>query len=386
MAFVSREAIPCPQPCTKENGLNSAMWRLLLFLLCGLCLLTAQSISDQAAAIPVTSSYKLEWKRHFDIQVGITGGVSDEVNALWLVPQAGPGALIKIGADGQLAGTYYVHLPLRADEWIESLCPAVTGHNVGLLASLVSGGRLQTFEGAFFIPVGSDGLGVPKRVAGQGPQYLTMVGTEADQFIAAGDQEPLTLLKLDRTGTVLWRRSFSRKLVLPTLDVGPNGGMFMLSQSEGGDYVLLQSIDQSGNILASKRISAAQGTVKADREGGCSVLLSKSFHGKDNRVYLATFDRTLRQLREVETPLYGRGGCNYQLILTPTGHLLIGESFELGRQVIAEYHSSGTLRWQQEISSEFTPLLVPSRTGFYVVRNRLSAKSFDVERYSWGAN
>jgi hypothetical protein len=265
-------------------------------------------------------------------------------------------------------------------EWIGYLSPAASGRSVGLLASLVSGGQRQTFEGAFFVPVSPDGLGAPKRVAGRGPQFPALVGAGSDQFIAAGDQEPLTLLKLGATGALLWSRSFSRRLVLPTVAVGENGNIFVLSQ--GGLYILLQMLDPSGRVLGSRRLSARQGTVAADTGKGCSILFSKGVGGKDNRVYLATLDQTLRQVSEVETPLRGWTGRTYQLVSTPTGHLAIGEGPEQRQQIIADFDGSGRLRWQHAISAWFTPRLVPFQSGFYIVRDLLlEGRGMDVEKY-----
>ena len=50
------------------------------------------------------------------------------------------------------------------------------------------------FEGAFFMSVGPEGPGAPARIAECGPQFLTMIGAGSGEFIAAGDQRPLTLL------------------------------------------------------------------------------------------------------------------------------------------------------------------------------------------------
>ena len=103
-------------------------------------------------------------------------------------------SVLGIDSGGQLTANYDPQVPLKPTEWVDYLSPAASGRSIGLLASLVSGGQQQTFEGAFFVPVRPDGLGAPRRVAGRGPRFPTLIGTGSEEFIAAGDQEPLTLL------------------------------------------------------------------------------------------------------------------------------------------------------------------------------------------------
>ena len=92
-------------------------------------------------------------------------------------------------------------------------------------------------------------------------------------------------------------------------------------------------------------------------------------------------DPTLHRIGEVETPIRGRGGRTYQLISTPHGHLLLGEAPDQGQQIIAEFNAANKLLWQQMILSEFTPLLVPFRLGFYVVHGIAEGGGMDIEKY-----
>jgi len=344
-----------------------------------------QSAADTATT---TGSYRLEWRRHYDLHVGLVPtGVSDDEGTLWLVT-SGRGtddALTRIHPDRTVAGTYLPTLPLDPFVWVNYLSPAVTGSKVGLLANLVSGGQQQTFEGAFFIPVGPTGLGRPVRVAGRGPQFTAMVGVGNDEFLAAGDQSPLTLLKLNSTGTVQWRHSYSGKLVLPTVSVGSSGTIYVLSQ--GGSYLLLQILDASGALLRLKRITGKQGMVVADAEGGCTILFTTGYGGRDNPVHMLTLDRELKQLIRIETPLDGWDGRSYALISSPRGHLIIGEipqrdpQRQITSKIVAEVDRSGKLIWQKAISSLSTPLLASFRTGFYIVRDAFDNEGIDIEKY-----
>jgi hypothetical protein len=119
------------------------------------------------------------------------------------------------------------------------------------------------------------------------------------------------------------------------------------------------------------------------------LLFSTRYGGEDNTVFLLTLDQTLHQLSQVETPLVGRSGRNYQLISSPHGHLVIGESPDpKPRQLVfnrtnrlAEFDRSGSLLWQQSISALVPPLLVPFRSGFYLVRELFDVKGMDIEKY-----
>jgi hypothetical protein len=339
--------------------------------------------------IASAGSNRLEWRGHYQFQTGLTVGTSDDKGTLWLITRGSPGKLeeflTKINPEGNLVASYEPKVPLRPIESVAYLAPAASGKNVGLLASLSSGGRDQTFEGAFFFSVGPDGITSPVRIAHQGPQFPTMIAAEPDRFLVAGDQEPLTLMKLDSGGKVLWRRAFSSKLVLPVVSLGSEGLIFMLSQA--GSHVLLQMLDPSGRVVRSKRLSAKQGHVTADPNGGCSVLLSRSLNAKNNPVYLISLDQNLGQLSEVTTPLEARGGRTYQVISTPRGHIVIGEGPEenqtdvASKKVIAEFDKSGGLIWQQSLSSIGTPLLVPFSSGFYLVREQFAGEGLDIEKY-----
>jgi hypothetical protein len=362
------------------------MFQLIRTSLC-VCVVSAVRLYGQgepAGSIP----YRLEWRHHFDLRTGLVPvGTADESGTLWLITRrSGPqdDLLTKIDSEGKFIESYNVTLPLKPIEWVSYLSPAVGGRRVGLLASLTSGGQQQTFEGAFFVPVGSDGLGNPVRIANAGPQFPTLIGAGSGQFIAAGDQEPLTLVKVDASGKVLWRRSFSSKLILPEVSIGNSGDIFVVSQ--GGEYILLQMLNPAGRVLRSRRIIAKQGTVVADSDGGCSILFTKGFGGNDNTVFLLTFDRVLRQLNQGETPLVGHGRT-YQLIAAPNGHVVIGESSEprpatqIPEKMMAEIDKAGKLIWQQTISSLGTPLLAPFRSGFYVVWDDLKSAGMNVEKY-----
>ena len=224
--------------------------------------LASPQLKRSEGAIP----HKLEWRRRFQSQaVLLPVGAADESGALWLITHAGPGKpkeyVTRIDPEGNVTGNYEPQVPLNVAEWVSDLSPATSGHRAGLLASLASGGQQQTFEGAFFLPLGPNGVGAPRRVAGRGPQFPTLVGAGDGEFIAAGDQEPLTLLNLDSEGTVIWRRSFSRKLVLPAIAVSADRKILVVSQ--GGNYLQLQLLDAAGHLLVSKQIAAEQGLTAA---------------------------------------------------------------------------------------------------------------------------
>jgi hypothetical protein len=314
--------------------------------------------------------YRLEWKHNFAFLAFDAEGTSSEDGTLWLIVRPSPGKpeeLTRISPDGNVTGTFAPAVPLNPIQWVDYLSPATSGNRTGLLVNVVSGRKNQTQEGAFFLPVGSNGLGPPIQIAPrEGPQFPHLIGDGTGQFIAIGDQSPITLMKLGATGNQIWRRSFTSKFVLPDAAVSAKGEIFVLS--EGGGHVLLQLLDQTGRVLRSKGLAAKQGTVVANEDGGCTVLLSKKYGGRDNRVYLVRLSQTLGEQSEIETPLVGWGGREYQLISSPRGHLAVGPGTGQEQQILVEFDKSGKLLWQRAISSPFTPRLIPFHSGFYLVK------------------
>jgi hypothetical protein len=363
---------------------------VLVLLFCVLCasFVNGQPPNDPAhradSGLAAVSAYKLEWKKKFPFQVSLVPEASaDDAGTLWLITSVGHGnpyeSLTRIEPDGRVSGTYDPMIAIKPIEDLGHLTLATSGQNVGLLANITSGGRVQTVEGAFFLSMGREGLNPAKRIAGKGPQFLVLAGNGKGQFIAAGDQEPLTLLKLDAIGNRLWRRSFSKELVLPDVAVGANGNTFVLS--EGDSSILIQVLAETGRLVKSKQIVAHQGTVVADGDGGCTILFSKGDGGKENRVYLSSLDPKMRASKEIETPLRGWSGRTYQLISTPRGHLAIGESAEEKQQIMVEFDKLGRELWQQEIVGYRSPDLVPFKSGFYLVWDGVGREGVEVEKY-----
>jgi hypothetical protein len=322
-----------------------------------------------------------------DLRIGLAGraAVSDSDGGLWIVteePHEFKGFLTRISPDGQQVRGYVPAISLKQGITIDWLTPAAGAGKIAVLANTSSWrGRDITFEGAFFLAAQSDGLGSPTRLAGRGPQFTIMVGTSSGDFIAAGDQDPLTILRLDSAGKVKWRRVLSAKLVLPVPAEGDAGEIFVLSQARSS--VLLQVLDVSGRVLRFTSLPGRQGTIVADSGGGCTVLLSTGSARPGERVQMVTLDRELRQLRKAPTPMGAMGGRTYQLVSTPRGHLFAGESpvQKTGAEkVLGEFDHSGEIIWQ--LSTEASSVyLAPSRDGFYLVEESSRGQGIDVEKY-----
>ena len=107
-------------------------------------------------------------------------GAADDSGTLWLMTHSSVGQSALTRIDPQL--------PLGPGEWVDWWSPAASGRNVHLFASLAPFGKSPTFEGAFLIPVGPNGLGEPRRIAVRRPQFPTLLGDGAGQFLVAGDQ------------------------------------------------------------------------------------------------------------------------------------------------------------------------------------------------------
>lgn len=361
----------------------------LVFLLCAPIYSRKAHDENSTGTIP----YHLKWKKQFDLQCGLVPvGTTEEDGTLWMI--AGKPvfeeSLVKISFSGELLKAYPRPDPPTRLEWISYLSPAVSGGKVGLLASLASGGQNQTFEGALFFPVVPKRLLPPVRVSGRGPQFPTLVGTDSADFLAVGDQSPLTVIKIDSAGKVIWRESFSSKLVLPDVSVGLGGNAFVVAQ--GATYVLVQKVDVAGHVSASRRLSAKQATVIADSDGGCSLLYSKDWNGDRNRVQYVKLDNNLHKIREDVTPLIAWSGRTYEIVSSRHGYLIAGEgppppnfnpAKDTPRAVIAELDRSGRLMWQSPREALTPPLLLTFGNGFYVVSDGTHPEGMIVESYAY---
>jgi hypothetical protein len=63
------------------------------------------------------------------------------------------------------------------------------------------------------------------------------------------------------------------------------------------------------------------------------------------------------------------------------GHLAIGEGPSPHQQVFAEFDRSGRLIWQQTSSAPYPQLLVPFKTGFYVIRDLFEGEGMNIDKY-----
>lgn len=113
-----------------------------------------------------STPYRSEWRRRLPFQIGmVPEGVSDGGGTLWLrvqEPHVFVDFLLRVDAAGTVKDTLRPQLPLRPEERVAYLTPAVSGGEVGLLASLASGGKDETFEGAFFLTVSPKGPAPPR--------------------------------------------------------------------------------------------------------------------------------------------------------------------------------------------------------------------------------
>jgi hypothetical protein len=158
-------------------------------------------------------------------------GTVDEHDNLWLVcPKVNGGSvigsLLQIDSAGKmrLERELPLTLPATANGLTMDIQMASSGPTIGVLVSTTLWeGRSASFEGADFMRLRSGELMTPVRISAPGPQFIELVPYGDGEYLAGGDQEPLTLIRLRSDGTVVWRREISRKLVLPQLAAGPNG-------------------------------------------------------------------------------------------------------------------------------------------------------------------
>lgn len=345
-----------------------------LFRIPAIGLLLAASIVLDAAA--QTSPYVIEWSRVFlprqDCDIGFAPqATADQNEDLWLschdyLKQAN--GILHFSAAGRLVDLEKPHLklPTSLDRDSAEFFLAASRNNLGLLINFDRvEGRASYFEGAFFTRIATDGIGAPRRISGPGPWFRCIVGSPDGGFLVAGDQEPLTLIKLSASGELQWRRSFSRRLVLPDVAVTTTRESYVAARA--GPSVVVQRINADGQLIRRTSFPASQATVVVDPGGGCTLMYSIFARGKQGSVFLTALNQELRRLWTEPTPFIDKTGRTYQLIRKPDGYVALGDGKGAKTTVLAGFDPSGRLVWRQRFQADFTPLLVPTVSGFYLV-------------------
>ena len=164
---------------------------------------------------------------------------------------------------------------------------ASSGPTVGVLVSATRWeGRAAYFEGAYFMLLKNGELTTPVRISAPGPQFIELVPYRDGEYLAGGDQEPLTQIRLRSDGTIVWRRQISSKLVLPQLAVGPNGDIYVVSQA--GPSVV--RVSRRKCVSERTRFHKSLGNAKEGRRNGTSPL--------QPGIALQSNDLAIAQLRE----------------------------------------------------------------------------------------
>jgi hypothetical protein len=332
---------------------------------------------------------RTEWTREFATPhpCGFSPrGVVDDKDDLWLVCEgiAGReslGSLLRVDHTGNLLAqaALGVTLPESATGEITNVELAFNRGQIGVLLNLTrSEGRVEYFEGAFFLTLHNDALSVPSRISGPGPQFLELLPYVDRDYLAAGDQEPLTLVRFHADGAIAWRRVLSRKLALPQLAAAVNGDIYVVSQ--GGSRLAVHRFNSQGVILGTGSIIAKQGSVEVASNENIVVIYSVG--GVSNRVYITSLDKSLRRLWTASTPLLGKGGRTYQIMAHSDGLVGIGDAEANGMATLIGLDNSGTIIWRDSVRTRISPpRLLRTQAGFYMISTNL--KGFEVTKQAF---
>ncbi len=305
-------------------------------------------------------------------------GAADSENVLWLFSEWFPRRLARIYSlgridpSGKLLNSHEMHFPGLPDlpDHSGSFSIAANGTRVGLLVTDVKleSGPSVSFEGAFFIRLDTSPAGAPEVVSGPGPQFLSLTAGPDGSFLAVGDQEPLTLVKIGLDGKPTWRRSFSARYVLPETAVASNGDIYVVAQDSVHHDLLLMRLDRNARLLRRVHLPAKQATVAASADG-CVLMYSAGYNGPANHVFLGAYDQRLQPIWTKPTPFTGYGGRTYELIGVRGGYVAAGEADKMfSFQLVSFDRLGNTIGREQPFDTVEPPLLIPTQSGFYIVR------------------
>jgi hypothetical protein len=138
--------------------------------------------------------------------------------------------------------------------------------------------------------------------------------------------------------------------------------------SQAGDQLAVHRFSSEGNLLSQTSIRAKQGSVAVASDGTIIVIYSIDGAGPQNRVYVSALNSRLKRLWTRSTPLLGKGGRTYQVLVQGSDVTAIGDAEAKNSAALIGLNSSGTITWQTTVPAHISPPhLLPISSGFYMV-------------------
>ena len=318
------------------------------------------------------------WKQEIK---GVTASVSDQATTdssgdLWFISDslfdADP-RLLHVDASGRTVSVDRLPDAIhpRFPEVSSFALATSTQGNLGVLVnhSHVIGKSIYN-DGADFVVLDRTKWGAPVKVAGSGPEYRALLALSGNHFLALGDQEPMTLLRLDAAGKVEWRRRFPSSWDLDTGASLKNGAACVLSSGYGVPWMHLVKLDDTGHMRSQIKFQGWNGVVSADSSDSCVALYSTG-NLKQNRIrfHLASFDSSLKQNWTTAMPVDSPWGGSFYLASLKDGWVVMTDSdAKSGTVLIAKYDLSGSVVWSlPDVAIPSPSLVVGAGDSFYLV-------------------
>lgn len=320
--------------------------------------------------------------------------VVDSHGVLWVLCQARMGnegfkkqhitkAIFRLDEHGNQLSTSELDLPLSQIERQETaryqLVPFGNGE-MGLVFNKIRfQSRGESYLGAYYTRLGTNGAGPLQMIAGPGPEYGSLLTlANGNLFLASSEG---VLMAFDPQGAVRWKKSFAPPLMINQDSANLTDGTLCVSAWMLGKRGVLNKLrvmrlDQGGNALHIVDVDALRGQVAGGPEGSCAVLFDRAPNIYKGEYYLTAFDRTLGREWVVPVPRTSVPGTEFHLITLAEGYLA-----QIGN-VIVEYGWSGKELWSDiEHQGQVRTIVAPTKDGFFIVTKDLGMNNgFHVHR------
>jgi hypothetical protein len=304
----------------------------------------------------------------------LSTAVVDKNGDLWFVTDFPESSrLVHLTSNGKLvsAKEFPTSLGPRPPAEVSTYALAVLPSGaIGILAHYNhANGKAIYFDGAAFARVDAEEVGIPKDIAGTGPEYKGFLALNDEHFLVMGDQSPLVLIRIDARGRKTWQRRFPSSWVLPSGAALENGQSCIVSPEYGAPRLHLVQLDSSGSIQHRAEISARRGLATSGPDGSCVILYDRGRELQRYDFFLADYDASFTRQWTVPVQFDRPWGGTFHLVRTSDGYLVVAEATQVpGPLFIGKYDPSGRLLWSLVEKSRRAPSLVAAQgEAFYLV-------------------